>query len=545
MRVSNPGSQTAARAWAIALFASIVPVASAAATKCESLAALALPNTSITSAEARPAGDFTPPEGRPIPNLPAFCRVVGSLKPSTDSDIRFEVWMPSSGWNGKFQGIGNGGFAGSISFAGLANAVSHGYAAGSTDTGHQAAGTDAHWALRHPEKIIDFGYRAIHETTAAAKAIVNRFYGDAPSHSYFNSCSNGGRQALMEAQRFPADYDGIVAGAPANNWTHLLALAASNLRATLAEAASYIPAAKLPAIESAALGACDARDGVKDGVIENPRQCGFDPSVLLCKGPESDTCLTQPQLAALQKLYLGLQDSKGRWIFPGYSPGGEAEAGGWASWITGPAPEKSLMFAFGTQFYKNMVYDDPDWRFQTFDADRDTKAADDKAARFLNATDPDLGQFQKRGGKLIVYHGWSDAAIPAANAIDYYQSVVSKMGARNAGALLRLYMVPGMEHCGGGAGPNSFGQAGVGSGDRLHDIDTALEAWVEKGIAPERIVATQYVSGSNPQSGVARTRPLCPYPQVARWKGTGSTDDAANFVCAAPGPVPSSGPKGN
>ncbi len=305
----------------------------------------------------------------------------------------------------------------------------------------------------------------------------------------------------------------------------------------------YIPAAKLPAIESASLAACDALDGVRDGVIENPRKCRFDPSVLLCKGQESDACLTPPQLAALQKLYGGLRNSKEKLLFPGYSSGGEAQTNGWALWITGTAPEKSLMFAFGTQFYKNMIYDDPDWRFQIFDADRDTKAADDKAARILNAVDPDLSALQKRGGKLIMYHGWSDAAIPATNAIDYYQSVVSKMGAKNAGVLLRLYMVPGMQHCGGGAGPNSFGQGGVGGGDRLHDIDAALEAWVEKGIAPEQIIATKYETGSNPQSGIVRTRPLCPYPQVARWKGTGSTDDAANFVCVAPGPV-SSGNKG-
>ena len=504
------------------------------AASCESLAKLALPGTTIGTAETVPAGSFTPPGGRPIPHVPAFCRVAGVIKPSGDSNIQFEVWMPSSGWNSKFQGVGNGGFAGAISYAGLANAVAHGYATASTDTGHQAGGQDATWALGHSEKVADFGYRAIHETAEKAKSVIKTFYGDAPRRSYFSSCSNGGRQALMEAQRFPDDYDGIIAGAPANYWTHLLSAAAWDNRATLADMSSYIPAAKLPAIEAAALAACDEMDGVKDGVIENPAQCRFDPSALLCKGEDSDSCLTAPQIAALKKIYGGPKNSKGERMFPGYSPGGEAEPGGWGAWITGAAPEKSSMFAFGTEFFKNMVYEDSNWDFRTFDLDRDMKAADQKAARALNATNPDLTRFRKRGGKLILYHGWSDAAIPASNAIDYYRSAVGKAGAKETGQFLRLYMVPGMQHCGGGPGPNSFGQATVAQGDPLHDIDAALEHWVEDGVAPDRIIATKYKTGANPASGVLRTRPLCPYPLVARWKGTGSTDDAANFVCAAP-----------
>jgi len=303
----------------------------------------------------------------------------------------------------------------------------------------------------------------------------------------------------------------------------------------LAGPASYIPAAKLPAIEAAALAACDALDDVKDGVIEDPGRCHFDPSTLLCKGLESDSCLTEAQVTALKKIYAGPRDSKGKQTMPGYSPGGEAQLGGWTTWITGTAPERSLMFAFGTQFYKNMVFSDPSWDFRTFDVDRDTKAADDKLARILNATDPDLKRFKERGGKLILYHGWSDAAIPATNIINYYQSVVSKMGAKNANAFVRLFMVPGMQHCGGGAGPNSFGQGGAAQGDAQHDIGSALERWVEQGVATEQIIATKYQTGANPASGVARTRPLCPYPQVARWKGTGSTDDAANFACATQG----------
>ena len=387
-----------------------VSSAARAAQTCESLAKLDLPATSITSAESVAAGSFTPPGGKAITYLPAFCRVTGAIKPSPDSNIQFEVWMPASNWNGKFQGAGNGGFAGYIGYDQLANAVRHNYTSAATDTGHRATpGVDAGWALDHPEKIADFGYRAIHETAVKAKAILHAFYGEAPKRSYFSSCSNGGRQALMEAQRYPEDYDGIIAGAPANYWTHLLANAAWDDLALLGDKDSFIPPKKLPAIQAAALAACDALDGVKDGVIEDPSRCHFDPGVLLCQAAEQDSCLTAPQVAALKKLYAGGRNSHGQ-LFPGYAPGGEAESGGWAVWITGAVPERSLMYAFGTQFFKNMVFDNAAWDYHTFNADRDTKAADDKQSGNLNATDPDLGRFRERGGKLILYHGWSDAS---------------------------------------------------------------------------------------------------------------------------------------
>jgi feruloyl esterase len=289
----------------------------------------------------------------------------------------------------------------------------------------------------------------------------------------------------------------------------------------MADPANYISAAKLPAIQGAALAACDTNDGVKDGVIEDPMQCHFDPSVLLCKGSESDACLTQAQIVTLKKLYAGPHTSKAEQIMPGYSPGGEAEAGGWAAWITGTEPGKSLLYAFGTQFYSNMVFDQPSWDWKNFQIDRDTKVADDKMAGILNAGDADLKKFQARGGKLIMYHGWSDAAIPAESTIKYYQSVEKKMGASEAARFVRLYMVPGMEHCGGGAGPSSFGQGGVPAGDADHDIDAALERWVEQGTAPREIIASKS----------ARTHPLCTYPQTAHYKGSGNTEDAANFVC--------------
>ncbi len=502
------------------------------AASCESLATLALPHTKIDLAEARPAGTFTPPGGKPVSGLPAFCRVAGKLMPSADSDIQFEVWLPAQGWNGKFQGVGNGGYAGAVAYPSLVDAVRNNYATASTDTGHQDNGQSAQWALNHPEKVMDFGYRAIHETAVAAKAIISAFYGEAPKKSYFNSCSNGGRQALMEAQRYPADYDGIIAGAPANYWTHLLSSAAFGTKTMLSEPGSYIPPTKLPAITAAAQAQCDAADGVKDGVIENPLACKFDPEVLACKGKQdSDTCLTVHQMASLKSIYGGLKNSKGQLLMPGLSPGGEAEQGAWGAWVTGPAPEKSSMFAYGTQFFKNIVYNDPDWKFQSFDVEKDVKTADDRVARYLNSTDTDLTAFHKRGGKLILYHGWSDAAIPAVNAINYYDAVQKRMGAATADSFVRLYMVPGMQHCSGGAGATAFGQLGTPDGDRFHSIDAALEAWVEQGSAPTQIIASKKKS-NDPKSEVIRTHPLCPWPQVAKYKGAGSPDDAANFTCS-------------
>src|SRR6266852_6028022 len=306
------------------------------AATCDSLASLKIADTTITSAETVAAGAFLPPNAladtpaaAAYKNLPAFCRVLGAIAPTGDSHIEFEVWLPTSGWNGKYLGVGNGGFAGAITYSGgignapgLAEAVRAGYAGSSTDTGHRASGTDADWALGHPEKIVDYGYRGIHETAEKSKAVIKAFYGEAPRKSYFSSCSNGGRQALMEAQRYPDDYDGIIGGAPANFSTHQNASNIWVAQALLSDPASYIKPAKLPAIEVAVLAACDAGDGVKDGVLDDPRKCGFDPSELWCKGTETDSCLTTPQLAALKKIFAGPKNSKGEQIFPGMMPGG-------------------------------------------------------------------------------------------------------------------------------------------------------------------------------------------------------------------------------
>jgi feruloyl esterase len=520
----------------VVVFGVVLSATPAFAAPCESLSTLKLPDTTITSAQSVAAGAFEPPAG-PSPaifkELPAFCRVTAEVKPAKDSDIKIEVWMPAAGWNGKYQGVGNGGFAGSVTYQGLAGAVKAGYATASTDTGHAAGGTSAGWALGHPDRIVDFGYRAIHEMTLKAKAIIKAFYGDDPKRNYFASCSNGGRQALMEAQRYPEDYDGIIAGAPANYWTHLLSAGAWDIQATQGDPASYIPAAKMPALSAAVVKACDGQDGVNDGLLTDPRACKFDPAVLLCKEGDSNTCLTAPQVAGLKKLYAGPTNSKGTRIFPGRVVGGEEGPGGWGLWVTGGAPGTSLMYQFTTGFFTDMVFDDPKWDYKTFNFDTGVKLADDRQAANLNSNNPDMKAFEKRGGKLIIYHGWSDAAISAYNTLDYYNSVIDAMGEKEAASFVRLFMAPGMQHCAGGPGPSSFGQGGPGTGvaDPQHNIYSALEQWVEKGVAPERLVATKYVNDMNPAQGVKLTRPLCAYPLRAKYKGSGDPNDEANFDC--------------
>lgn len=527
--------------WRISVFltvtftsAGLFASSSLAQRRCESLASLNLADTTIVSATSVSAGPFNLPRGgnpRQPESLtvPAFCRVQGVIKPTPDSDIKFEVWMPAQGWNGKFEGVGNGRFAGSINYRDLGAALRAGFATASTDTGHEANGIEAKWALGHPEKIVDFGSRAIHLTNVVGKTIVHDFYGDAPRHSYFAGCSNGGREALMEAQRFPSDYDGIIAGAPANFWTHLMVDAIWASQALYANPASYIPATKLPAIQDAALAACDAADGVKDGIISDPKQCHFRPENLLCHGPETAACLTAPQIVALKKIYAGPIDSKGRQIFPGTAPGSEL---GWADGLSGTAREKKgAGFLFGTHFFSNMIFDDPAWDFRTFNFDAGVQLADKKMATILNATDPKLAAFQARGGKLILYHGWADPTIAPLNTVIYYNSVLAAMGREQTNSFVRLYMAPGMQHCGGGPGPDSFGALPEPNADPSHSMFISLERWVEHGIAPHAIIATKYTQPPGAARVVEMTRPLCAYPEVATYKGVGDIHDAASFIC--------------
>jgi hypothetical protein len=518
--------------------------AQSAANSCEALAKLAIPQAKVTSAQFVAAGALTMPTpggaaqaaaaAAFFKSLPAFCRIAVDSTPTSDSDIKIEVWLPASGWNGKFQGQGNGGFAGSIDFRSMATAIALGYATASTDTGHAAAATPglgAAWALNHPEKITDFGYRAIHLMTQIAKSLVNSYYGSNPQHSYFSACSNGGRQALMEAQRYPDDYDGIIAGAPANYWTHLLAGGIWNTQALALDPASYISVQKLPAIASAVNDACDKLDGVADGILNDPRQCNFDPNVLLCKNGDADSCLTAPQITALKKVYEGAHDSHGKLIHPGYLPGAELGGNGWAGWVTGATnPRASLGFNFSVGFFADMVYSNADWDILHANLDDATALADQKLSGALNATDPNLAAFKARGGKLIIYHGWNDTAISALNTINYYNSLIGKMGQQNADTFVRVFMVPGMQHCGGGPGADNFGATvSVTPTDAQHSLELSLEQWVEKGAAPTTIIATKFAQGTRTPS---MTRPLCAYPQSAKYNGTGDSNSAASFTCA-------------
>ena len=498
-----------------------------AATPCPSLKSLTLPNTHIQFAAPAAATTMLGPGGFLV-KTPAFCRVGGIITPVSDSEIHFEVWLPEAGWNGKFRAAGNGGFAGSINYSDMAAALRDGYATASTDTGHRAGGIDADWALGHPEKIKDFGFRAIHEMTVKAKAVIQAFYGDAPKRSYFASCSNGGRQALMEAQRFPDDYDGFLAGAPANYWTHLLT---TNFFASgkpmLENPASYISKDKIPAIAKAVLAACDGADGLQDGILNDPTSCHFDPATIVCKGAETNDCLTPPQAESLKRIYEGTP------VYPGYEPGGEDGGGGWSGWITGSKAGQSAGALFSTGFLRNMVFSNASWTYKQTDLANALDAADTKMAAILNSTDPNLKPFQAHGGKLILYHGWADAAIPPVNAISYFESVKKAMGENSVDGFLRVYMLPGVQHCAGGPGPNYFGQFGVlKAGDAQHDVFSALVDWVEQGSAPNAIVATKYTK-DDPAKGVVMTRPVCPYPQVAKFNGQGDGKQANSFVCAA------------
>jgi len=474
---------------------------------CEALASSVFGDAKTVSATAVPAGPFALPTGAPrggqTPTLqvPALCRVV-LVVPTA---VNIEVWLPIANWNGKFQAVGGGGFAGVISYTAMAAALNRGYATASTDTGHSTPG--GAWALGHPELVADYAYRGIREMTLKAKMVVEAFYRRVPNRSYFVGCSTGGRQGLMEAQRFPADYDGIVAGAPVNFFTHLMAGTLWPASATLKDPASYIPPAKYPAINKAVIAACDALDGAKDGLIENPQRCRFDPKALQCTAADSDTCLTPPQVEAVRRIYAtAVNPRTHQEIFPGLAPGGELT---WRAMAGGPQP-----FSIPVDFYRYFVYAKPDWDWKTFDFDKDVTIADEKYAALLNATSPDLRDFKSRGGKLIMYHGWNDQLVQPMNSVNYYQSVAKHLGTKDTDDFVRLFMVPGMTHCSGGPGPNTF------------DAVTALEQWVERGTKPASIVASHSNSGT-----VDRTRPLCPYPQVAAYKGSGSLDDAANFVC--------------
>jgi feruloyl esterase len=527
--------------------------AATAATPCENLATLKLPDTTITSAVVVPEGPpparggggggggrggggrgggqgargggvpATPQAGQqvadgarggapaagarggaapaqPPANIPAHCRVQLVLKPSADSLINMELWLPTQNWNGKFMGVGNGGFAGSIQglSGDMPQALRLGYATAGTDTGHQDQG--GAWAIGHPEKMIDFGYRATHEMTLKAKQIVKTFYDQSPKYSYFKGCSTGGRMALMEAQRYPDDYDGIIAGSLANRHIHMWTSGFARGIDLVRNPEKAVSAEKAALVNQLVMGTCDT---LKEGFLNNPRQCKVDFSKLLCPAAKDDnTCLTAPQLKTVETYYGGMKNSKGELIYSGQALGNPIGA------QRGNPPGQGGSFDL-----VRIAYNDPNFDWQKFDLDRDMKFLDEKIG-YVDAVNPDLGKFKSSGGKLLMTHGWGDTGITPETTVWYYESVLDKMG-KNQSNWMRLFMVPGMGHCGGGPGVNTFDSIGT------------LEKWVEKGIAPDTMM------GRN--NAGTLTRPLCPYPQYAEYKGSGDLKDASNWACKTEG----------
>jgi len=518
--------------WAAATAAVAATEPSADSTvRCRAVAAVPIANGKIESADVvgeKPRNPQAPPQ-------PAHCEVRLVLRPTPDSNIVVLVWLPLADWNGRFQGVGNGGFAGNLNTGDLALAVSRGYAAATTDTGHGLVPPTV-WAKGHPERIRDYGYRAIHLMSVVGKQLTARYFGAPPKFAYFSSCSNGGRQALMEAERFPGDYDGIIAGAPAADFIGLVEGSFGWNAAVLAR--TPIPSAKTPAIAAAVLKQCDALDGVVDGVVADPPACRFDPDVLRCRGSETDQCLTADQIAALRKIYAGPTTRDGRALMLGFSVGGETEVApsqGWGMWIFSAPGKPAIQQGFVSGFEQGFM-GAPTWTAAGFDALAHDRAAKARYGAVLDADNPDLSAFARRGGKLIIYHGWSDPAIPPRASIRFAGQVRATMGAATDG-FLRLFMVPGMQHCWFGESPWWFNPIAARTpAQPERDLAAALQRWVETGVAPEQILAEQPRQPMSallggPDRGVVRTGLICAYPKVARYDRRGDPKQAASYAC--------------
>jgi feruloyl esterase len=488
-----------------ALFPILLPVA-LHAQPCERLSQLASSTVSITLAKVVDAGNLTPAGStNALPNLPPFCRVAADLKPTPDSDIHIEVWLPMAQWNGKFLAIGSGGWGGSLSYDEMADALRRGYATSATDDGH--TGPSASFVVGHPEKLIDFAYRAEHEMTVEAKTLIRAFYGSDPRYSFWNGCSGGGREGLLQASRYPDEFDGIIAGDPANirrnSWALELAVQ------TFRDPEAYIPPAKYPMIHRAVLEACDAKDGLKDGLIEAPESCNVDFKSLQCKASDGPDCLTARQVQTAQTITSPVATKTGKILFPRVEPGTELR---WSRLAGGPQPAYLFLDEF-----RYVVYQDPNWDWRSFNLERDSAKAHaiDKNVDELN---PDLRAFAKHGGKLLLYHGWADQQVAPGSSVEFYKAVLDESGGlEQTTDWVRLFMAPGMAHCSGGEGPDTFDKIGL------------IEQWVERGKAPEQIIAAHKTAGK-----IDRTRPLCPYPQVAHYDGAGNIDEASNFSCRLP-----------
>jgi hypothetical protein len=488
----------------------------AAAAECGDLARMALPGGKVTSAALVAPGAFQQPAGPGAPpgvgggnyrDLPEFCRVQATLTPTSDSDIKVEVWLPSAGWNGKFVGIGNGIWAGQLSYSQLADPLKRGYAVATTDTGHTGSGLTAEWAIGHPEKLVDFGHRAVHEMTVTAKRAIEAFYGRAPSLSLWNSCSTGGRQGLMAAYRYPEDYDAISAMAPANPMTDLMTQSMWAGWQPNRAPGAMVPVPQMAAIHRAAVAQCDKDDGLEDGLIGRPEICRFDPAT--AEG------LTDAQVETMRAIYRGPPG------LPGWPVGSEMQL---AALTQGPQP-----FPVTLTYYSMLVFgDQTGWDWKSFDYERDAQRGREYGAGILDVPPSGLAAFFARGGKLLLSHGWTDGLIPATNALRFHDALWPTLGPQQAAGQYRLFMVPGMDHCAGGEGASSFDTLGV------------IDEWAASGRAPDRIIATRPpVAAGFPgaPAGPPReplSRPLCPYPQYARYNGTGDPSEAASFRCVGP-----------
>jgi len=486
------------------------------AATCESLSSLALPNTTITLAQTVPAGSFVAPargggRGQPLSDLPEFCRVQATLKPSSDSDIKMELWLPiASSWNNKLRGTGNGGLGGGagVNANALANGVRRGYATACNNTGHDG---DSSYALEHPEKIKDFGYRSAHEMTVASKAIVKAFYSTAPKYAYMAEGGGGTIAALSSAQRYPDDYDTIAVTGMSSYLTRHTFGQMWIWQATHKDAASFIPQEKCPVLHKAALDACDALDGLKDGIVGDVARCKFDPSVTMCKSGDGPDCLTAAQIEAAKKIYAGPHNPRtGEEVYSPLYPGSEL---GWGQLAGGDVP-----LGIPVEFFKYYVLRDPNWDYKTrpINFDSDVTASNRPDIQPVNAVDPDLGKFFARGGKLLFVDGWADTAVPPKVAIDYYNAVVKKLGAKTTKESMRFFMVPGMGHGPGTNGVENFN----------FDALALIEQWKEHGTAPDQLVVEHYKDGKR-----IGTRLVCQFPQVATYKGTGDAENSASYSC--------------
>jgi hypothetical protein len=528
---------------------------------CAQLVDLKLEDVEIVSAQSQSVGkpvegahlpsmSGNPNEGAPVSGLPAFCRVTGRIHPEPGSDIHFEVWMPSAAWDGRLYGVGTGGFAGSIDYMTLGAAVKAGQAAASTDTGHSGNAQDSAWAKGHPERVRDYGWRAIHLTTIAAKKLVTAFYGRGSNHSYFVGCSNGGRQGLMEASRFPEDYDGIVAGAPAAVWTDLALSMINAAQAQLAPGAA-IRREQAHLLQDEVLKQCDALDGQVDGLVEDARQCKLEVSKLACGVSNSPQCFTEPQLTALKRIYAGPRDVSGHQLTGGYLPSG-SEVGtpwptlGWEGYIlTGPGGRPQ-----GETLVGGLLRDLVQESFATpatFDFNKDPVRLKAALASDLDAQ-PNLQPFFEHGGKLILWHGWADAAIPPEATLKFDQNIRRSSGSR-AKDSVRLFMVPGVQHCFGGTGPDMFGQLTAPQAGETpeRNMVAALQTWVESGRSPETIVGRRGIGGfmGMPATQPERQRLLCAYPAKAVLQPDGNPDQASSYTCQLASPVHSKSADGH